>query len=165
MLDLYSLALCDELTPHAIRPPATHWPRVPRFAHGLIDQSSLGPDKVQGDLKARIMQLVMMAALLPHYLDAGSIPAASTLLALTHSSQSNYTTLTNQDTSGGADNDPVSPTPTLPVHQHDICLHEKCAYSVHALPEDLALVVAAWNSLPEGVKVGILAIVEAAQRT
>jgi hypothetical protein len=66
MLDLYSLALGDKLTPYAIRSLASHWPRVPRFSHGLIDQSSLGPVEVQGDCKARIMQWVMMAALLPH---------------------------------------------------------------------------------------------------
>jgi recombination-promoting nuclease RpnB len=32
-----------------------HWPGVPRFSHGLIDQSGLQPDEVQGDLKAQIM--------------------------------------------------------------------------------------------------------------
>jgi hypothetical protein len=42
-----------------------HWPGVPRFSHGLIDQSGLQPDEVQGDLKARIMQLVMLAAYHP----------------------------------------------------------------------------------------------------
>jgi predicted transposase YdaD len=42
-----------------------HWPGVPRFSHGLIDQSGLQPDEVQGDLKAQIMQWVMMAAYHP----------------------------------------------------------------------------------------------------
>ena len=41
------------------------WPGVPRFSHGLIDQSGMQPDEVQGDLKVRIMQLVMLAAYHP----------------------------------------------------------------------------------------------------
>jgi predicted transposase YdaD len=41
------------------------WPGVPRFAHGLIDQSGMRPEEVQGDLKVRIMQLVMLAAYHP----------------------------------------------------------------------------------------------------
>ncbi len=42
-----------------------HWPGVPRFSHGLIDQSDMRPEEVQGELKARIMQLVMLAAYHP----------------------------------------------------------------------------------------------------
>jgi predicted transposase/invertase (TIGR01784 family) len=42
-----------------------HWPGVPRFSHGLIDQSGMRPEEVQGELKARIMQLVMLAAYHP----------------------------------------------------------------------------------------------------
>jgi predicted transposase YdaD len=42
-----------------------HWPGVPHFSHGLIDQSGLQTDEVQGDLKTQIMQLVMMAAYHP----------------------------------------------------------------------------------------------------
>jgi predicted transposase/invertase (TIGR01784 family) len=38
------------------------WPGVPRFAHGLIDQSGLHPAEVQGALKARLMQLLLLAA-------------------------------------------------------------------------------------------------------
>jgi Putative transposase, YhgA-like len=41
------------------------WPGVPRFSHGLIDQSGLQPDEVQGELKAQLMQLVMLAAYHP----------------------------------------------------------------------------------------------------
>src|SRR2546427_1236244 len=41
------------------------WPGVPRFSHELIDQSGMQPDEVQGDLKVRIMQLVMLAAYHP----------------------------------------------------------------------------------------------------
>ena len=41
------------------------WPGVPRFSHGLIDQSGLQPDEVQGELKARLMQLLLMAAYHP----------------------------------------------------------------------------------------------------
>ena len=41
------------------------WPGVPRFSHGLIDQSGLHPDEVQGELKTQLMQLVMLAAYHP----------------------------------------------------------------------------------------------------
>src|SRR6266436_6201726 len=41
------------------------WPGVPRFSHGLIDQSGMQPDEVQGDLKVRIMQLLLLAAYHP----------------------------------------------------------------------------------------------------
>jgi len=42
------------------------WPWVVRFCHGLIDQSTMQPDEVQGELKAQLMQLVMMAAYHPN---------------------------------------------------------------------------------------------------
>ena len=35
---------------------------IPRFAHYLVDQSDLSPDEVKGGLKARVAQLLMMAA-------------------------------------------------------------------------------------------------------
>jgi predicted transposase/invertase (TIGR01784 family) len=35
---------------------------LPRFAHHLIDQSQLAPEAVQGELKVRVAQLLMMAA-------------------------------------------------------------------------------------------------------
>jgi hypothetical protein len=41
------------------------WPGVPRFSHGLIDQSGMRPEEVQGELKARLMQLLLMAAYHP----------------------------------------------------------------------------------------------------
>jgi predicted transposase/invertase (TIGR01784 family) len=41
------------------------WPGVPRFSHGLIDQSGIEPGEVQGDLKARLMQLLLLAAYHP----------------------------------------------------------------------------------------------------
>jgi predicted transposase YdaD len=41
------------------------WPGVPRFSHRLIDQSGMQPDEVRGDLKVRLMQLVMLAAYHP----------------------------------------------------------------------------------------------------
>jgi predicted transposase/invertase (TIGR01784 family) len=40
-------------------------PGVPRFSHGLIDQSGMRPEEVQGELKARLMQLLLMAAYHP----------------------------------------------------------------------------------------------------
>ena len=42
-----------------------NWPGVPRFSHGLIDQSDIEPDDVQGELKARLMQLLLLAAYHP----------------------------------------------------------------------------------------------------
>jgi predicted transposase YdaD len=41
------------------------WPGVPRFSHGLIDQSGMRPEELQGELKARLMQLLLMAAYHP----------------------------------------------------------------------------------------------------
>ncbi len=41
------------------------WPGTPRFSHGLIDQSGMQPDEVQGELKAQMMQLLLMAAYHP----------------------------------------------------------------------------------------------------
>ncbi len=41
------------------------WPSIPRFSHGLLDQSGLHPDEVQGELKTQLMQLVMLAAYHP----------------------------------------------------------------------------------------------------
>ena len=45
--------------------PVRDWPGVPRFSHGLIDQSGMQPDEVQGELKARMMQLLLLAAYHP----------------------------------------------------------------------------------------------------
>jgi predicted transposase/invertase (TIGR01784 family) len=41
------------------------WPGVPHFAHGLIDQSGIEPGEVQGDLKVRLMQLLLLATYHP----------------------------------------------------------------------------------------------------
>ena len=38
------------------------WPGVPRYAHLLIDQTTVGPDEVRGELRGRIAQLAIMAA-------------------------------------------------------------------------------------------------------
>ena len=38
------------------------WSFVPRFTHMLIDQSSLEPQAIQGGVKGRMLQLLMMAA-------------------------------------------------------------------------------------------------------
>ena len=38
------------------------WQWVPRFEHVLVDQTGVGPDGVEGGLKGRIAQLLMMAA-------------------------------------------------------------------------------------------------------
>jgi predicted transposase/invertase (TIGR01784 family) len=41
------------------------WPGVPHFSHELIDQSGMRPGEVQGELKAQLMQLLLMAAYHP----------------------------------------------------------------------------------------------------
>jgi predicted transposase/invertase (TIGR01784 family) len=41
------------------------WPGVPHFAHALIDQSGMQPREVQGELKARLMQVLLLAAAHP----------------------------------------------------------------------------------------------------
>lgn len=47
-----------DLFPEAVR----SWWWVPRFEHMLVDQTGVGPDEVEGGLKGRIAQLLMMAA-------------------------------------------------------------------------------------------------------
>jgi predicted transposase/invertase (TIGR01784 family) len=42
-----------------------NWPGTPRFSHGLIDQSGMQPNEVQGKLKAQMMQLLLLAAYHP----------------------------------------------------------------------------------------------------
>jgi predicted transposase/invertase (TIGR01784 family) len=41
------------------------WPGVPRFSHELIDQSGLQLEEVEGELKAQLMQLLLLAAYHP----------------------------------------------------------------------------------------------------
>jgi predicted transposase/invertase (TIGR01784 family) len=41
------------------------WPGVPRFSHELVDQSGMQPQEIEGELKVRLMQLVMLAAYHP----------------------------------------------------------------------------------------------------
>lgn len=41
------------------------WPGVPHFSHELVDQSGIEPDAIEGELKVRIMQMVMLAAYHP----------------------------------------------------------------------------------------------------
>jgi predicted transposase/invertase (TIGR01784 family) len=41
------------------------WPGVPRFSHELVDQSRMQPGEIEGELKVRLMQLVMLAAYHP----------------------------------------------------------------------------------------------------
>ncbi len=41
------------------------WPGMPRFSHELVDQSQIQPEEIEGEIKVRVMQLVMMAAYHP----------------------------------------------------------------------------------------------------
>ncbi|ETW98736.1 MAG: hypothetical protein ETSY2_42345 [Candidatus Entotheonella gemina] len=45
--------------------PVRDWLGIPRFSHELVDQSQLQPDEIEGELKVRVMQLVMLAAYHP----------------------------------------------------------------------------------------------------
>jgi hypothetical protein len=46
------------------------WSFVPRFVHLLVDQTGMGPESVEGGVKGRIVQLLMMAAFGRHGLEA-----------------------------------------------------------------------------------------------
>src|SRR5690606_36368198 len=52
---------------------------LPRFTHYLIDQSALAPEQVTGGLKARVAQLLMMAAVRAQVREA--LQAAAPLMA------------------------------------------------------------------------------------
>ena len=56
----------------------------------------------------------------------------------------------------------------LPEQNPDRSTHPKCVPSVHldrpGMPGDLALVVEAWDGLPEAIRAGILAMVKAARK-
>ena len=49
-------------------------------------------------------------------------------------------------------------------HQNDTNLHEKCVICVSEFPDDLKLVMESWGDLPDAVRVGIVAMVEAARK-
>jgi len=53
---------------------------------------------------------------------------------------------------------------TISEHQNDVSLYEKCVTCVSHIPEDIATVVAAWDSLPAAVKAGIVAMVTVARQ-
>ena len=56
------------------------WPGVPHFSHGLIDQSGIAPGEVQGDLKVRLMQLLLLAAVYLHVTDNSGLGAYCTMV-------------------------------------------------------------------------------------
>ena len=57
---------------------------------------------------------------------------------------------------------------TFPEQLDNISVHPNCATCVQAnrqdLPDDLIKVVDAWGSLPEPIRAGILAVVNAARK-
>ena len=53
---------------------------------------------------------------------------------------------------------------SISEHKNDSFLHAKCVICVSDFPEDLATVVAAWESLPPAVKAGIMAMVTVARQ-
>ncbi len=56
----YSTSFAD-LFAEAVR----DWPGIPRFDHTLVDQSGMQPENIQGEIKVRMMQLLMLAAYHP----------------------------------------------------------------------------------------------------
>ena len=52
--------------------------------------------------------------------------------------------------------------PHTSERQNDTLLHEKCVICVSDLPIDIREVIDAWDSLPEAVKAGVVAMVKAA---
>jgi hypothetical protein len=54
---------------------------------------------------------------------------------------------------------------TISEHQPDTFLHEKCVICVSHIPDDLATVICAWDSLPAPVKAGIVAMVTAVRQS
>ncbi len=67
----YSTELAD-LFPEAVR----SWPWQPQFAHVLLDQTTLEPEEVAGEVEARIAQLLMMVAFNRHVEAALELAAA-----------------------------------------------------------------------------------------
>jgi hypothetical protein len=53
---------------------------------------------------------------------------------------------------------------TLSEHPENIILHHEYGICMGDVPEDLALVIAAWESLPAAVKAGIVAMVTVARQ-
>ena len=53
---------------------------------------------------------------------------------------------------------------TISARQQDIFLHEEYGIYMGDLPDDLRNLIDAWDSLPEAVKAGIVAMVKASQQ-
>jgi hypothetical protein len=53
---------------------------------------------------------------------------------------------------------------TIPARPQDISLHGEYGICMGDFAEDLAIVVAAWDSLPAAVKAGIVAMVKASRQ-
>ena len=92
--------------------------------------------------------------------DAGSIPAASTF-TLQHESDISATKPSQNNALAQPVRRAATHPPDTSEHSHDTFLHEKCVICVSNFPDDLALVVEAWDRLLEVMKVEILAMVKA----
>jgi hypothetical protein len=93
-------------------------------------------------------------------MDAGAIPAASTF-AEQHEHDISSTNPQHITTLGGASPPVPQHEEDLSEHPNDPCVHEKCVLCVSHIPEDLATVVQAWSRLPDTVKTGMVAMVNA----
>ncbi len=54
--------------------------------------------------------------------------------------------------------------PYTSERRNDTSLHEKCVICVSDLPDDIRQVIDAWDSLPEAVKAGVVAMVKAVRQ-
>lgn len=68
---------------------ARDWSFIPQFSHLLVDQSGIGPEAVRGGLKAKIMQLLMLAAFHEPIQEALTL-AAELLAQVPHTGGINY---------------------------------------------------------------------------
>lgn len=62
----------------------------------------------------------------------------------------------------GSSISPSEHQPHTSEHENDTSLHEKCVICVSQIPDDLAMVIRAWDNLPAPLKARIVAMVTAA---
>jgi hypothetical protein len=92
----------------------------------------------------------------------GSIPAASTFTA-PHENATSTTKPQHIKTLERPSAQVFPHQSNTSEHQDDTFLHDKCVICVSHIPDDLATVVRAWDSLPAAVKAGIVAMVNASR--
>jgi hypothetical protein len=92
----------------------------------------------------------------------GSSPPFSTF-SDRHERNTTDTKSTQKQSLAQSANQGTKHQPNISQHQTDTFLHEKCVICVSELPEDLARIVESWQQSPEAVRVGIVAMIQAAR--